>query len=132
MERSPMPTLTHRRRHREAVRQSNREAESGIAHLSAEERTVRDQITHLERFLVKAPERAERAQLAQIERLNTLPAPDEFHRADDSDDAHDFAPARLTRARAAHLRRQRSLNLLIFVTVALVLAAFALWFADHL
>ena len=130
-----MSIALHRRIHRSAVRQSDRKAETEIALLSAEEKSVRDRITELERFIVKAPERAQQAQIAHHDRLNTLPPPDEFL-PDDAEDPEaaesDLARrARLTRAQEAILRRRRAINLTVFVLVALALAAFGLWFADQ-
>ena len=129
-----MLTAPPKRSHRSAIRQSNRKADSQIALLSAEERNVRDQITDLERFIVKAPERAQRAQLAHKERLNTLPPPDEFlpDYGFDTDTETDFARARLTRAQEAILRRRRTVNFVIFVAVSLAVAAFGLWTVENL
>lgn len=95
---------------------------------------MRDRIADLERFIVKAPELAERAQQAQHDRLNTLPPPDGFlpevDRFNGGNRSGDFP--RLTRAQEAQLRRHRAANLAVFVGVALALAAFALWFAENL
>ncbi len=130
-----MSTVPLRRNRRSAIRHSNREADSEIALLSAEEKSVRDQITDLERFIVKAPARAQRAEIARHERLNTLPPPDEFlpdypegHHADGTD----APPARLTHAQSAILRKHRRMNLAVFVAVSLAVAAFGLWIAENL
>ena len=98
--------------------------------LSDQHKSLAGRISELESFISEAPGRAAKARLDQLE---TIPAPEELRQSTYRHPVSglEYSP-RLSRGQASTLRAERRKNMLVFLLVACLFAAFAYWLSQTL
>jgi hypothetical protein len=106
------------------------EAASAALKLADQHRELTQRIQSLEGFISEAPGRAAERQL---DRMETIPAPDELPSESYRHPVSglEYTP-RLSRSQAALLRGDRRKNMLVFIITAGLFAAFAFWLSQTL
>lgn len=106
------------------------EAASAALELADQHRELTQRIQTLEGFISEAPGRAAERQL---DRMETIPPPDELpaetYRHPVS--GLEYAP-RLSRSQAAVIKGERRRNMVVFILSAALFAAFAFWLSQTL
>ena len=116
-----------RRRQRSAALD---EASDRALELADQQKAISGKIRELEHFISEAPGRAAEA---EIDRLETIPPPEELtdrqyrHPVTGLDQA-----TRLSRCQAATLRAERRRNMLVFLLAATLFVLFASWLSQNL